>query len=398
MFKSLKRIVYQVTDIDKAKLWYSGILNKQPFFDTPFAVIFVVGDCTLSLAKCDSRLTENDQRVSTYWEVEDIDAAFQRLVEAGARVRTPIRDVLNIRIAEVIDPFGNIIGISGTVLPVRGRSVEDQPSATAMAAAFCRALAARDERKEIRGQDCLAELFLTEEGRKPLQDKASRQWAIQNLVTSPLYGYFIARTAFIDATFEKSIRENIPQVVLLGAGYDTRAYRYRDSLGITRIFELDISATQKRKREVLRSAKIDIPQQVSFVSIDFRVDSLADVLRKASFDNTAKALFIWEGVTYYLAEETFKNTLSVVKTHSRPGSAICFDYLTEKLDSVNAAEPLRFWIGSDDLVRLLTDLGFDIVEHVDAKEMEKRYLTLQDGSLAERALSQFCFVYGRVSA
>jgi methyltransferase (TIGR00027 family) len=343
-------------------------------------------------------LSEAGQRVDTYWEVEDIDASYQRLIESGAKVHTPIKEVLNIRIAKVIDPFWNIIGITGAILDTKGRSVEDQPSATAMTAAFCRALAAEDEREEIKGPDYLAGLFLTEEGRKPLHSYASRQWAIHNLVTSPLYGYFIARTAFIDGILRKSLSEETPQIVLLGAGYDTRAYRFRESLGKTRIFELDTSATQKRKRDALRGAKIDIPQQVSFVSINFEVENLEDVLGKAGFDNTAKTLFIWEGVTYNLAEDIVKHILRFVKTHSPRGSTICFDYLTERLDSVNAAEPFQFWIGSHDLVQLLAELGFDIVEHVDSREMGKRFLTLHDGSLAERVLTQFCFVCGRVSA
>jgi methyltransferase (TIGR00027 family) len=397
MFTGLKRIVYQVTDIEKAKQWYCGILDRPPIFDTPFAAIFVVGECTLSLAQCDSPLSEAQQRVDTYWEVEDIDASYQRLIEAGAKVHTPIKDVLNIRIARVVDPFGNIVGITGVPPDATKRSVEERPSATALSAAFCRALAAKDEREEIRGPDYLAECFLTDEGKKPLHNSVSRRWAIDNLVTSPLYGYFIARTAFIDALFRKSLSENLPQIVLLGAGYDTRAYRYRDMLGKTRVYELDISTTQKRKRYLLQSADIGVPRQVSFVTINFKVDNIEEVLSNAGFDNTAKTLFIWEGVTYYLAEETVKHTLSVVQTRSQPGSTLCFAYLTERLDSVNPAEPFRFWTSSHDLLQLLGEKGFDVVEHVDAKEMARRYLTLRDGTQAEKVLTQFCLVYGRTS-
>ena len=397
MFKSLKRIIYYVTDIDKAKQWYSSILNTQPIFDTPFAVIFNVGDCSLSLSMNNSPLSGTTERIEVYWEVDDVDAAYQRLMESGAKIHTPVKDVLNIRIAKVIDPFGNVIGITGKAVDSSGRSVENQPSETAMTVAFCRALAAKDEREEIKGPDYLAERFLTEEGRQPLQDSASRTWAIQNLVTSPLYGYFIARTAFMDNIFKKSLSENIPQIVLLGAGYDTRAYRNQESLGKTRVFELDISSTQKRKMDILHGAQVEIPHQVSFVSINFKVDNLEDVLRRAGFDNTAKTLFIWEGVTYYLTEEAVKNTLSFIKTLSSQGSIICFDYLTEKLESVNAAEPFRFWIKTNELETFLASHGFETMEHINSQEMEKRYLTLKDGTLAEKALSQFAFVCGIVA-
>ena len=396
MFKSLKRITYPVTDLDKAKQWYSGILNAQPVFDTPFAVIFNVGDCSLSLSKVVPPAQECAERVDTYWEVDDIDAAFQRLVESGAQTHTPVRAVLNIRIAKVIDPFGNLIGITGSALDARGRSVENQPSETAMTAAFCRALAAKDERAEIKGQDYLAEIFLTDEAKKPLADYPSRKWTIQNLVTSTLYGYFLSRTAYIDALFRKSLAEHVRQIVLLGAGYDTRPYRYRESLGSTRIFELDISSTQNRKIELLSRARIDIPDQVSFVSINFRVDNLEDVLRKAGFDDHAWTLFIWEGVTYYLTEAAIANTLRVIRTVTASGSIVCFDYMTEKLDSINAAEPFQFWMSRNSLEPYLANLGFRTLEHIDSKEMEKRYLTLQDGTLAEKGLAHFCLVQAGV--
>ena len=88
-----------------------------------------------------------------------------------------------------------------------------------------------------------------------------RKHIIQHL--SSTYGYLIARTAFIDYIFKNSLSENIPQIVILGAGSDTRAYRYQELLGKTRIFELDIAPKQKRKIEILNDEKIDIPEQVT---------------------------------------------------------------------------------------------------------------------------------------
>jgi methyltransferase (TIGR00027 family) len=392
MFKGLKRIVYQVASIDQARKWYSEILEMQPVFDTPFAVIFRVGDCSLSLVQVQSALPDHTEGVETYWEVEDIEATYQRLIDYGANPHTPIKTALNTRLAKVIDPFGNIIGITGAVLDAEKRSIENQPSETAMTVAFCRALAAKDERDAIKGPDYLAELFLTEEGRKPLNDRASRIWAIQNLVTAPLYGYFIARTAFIDHIFKQSLAVDIPQIVFLGAGYDTRVYRYRDSIQHTRIFELDIQSTQKRKQEILNNANIEIPREVTFVSINFKQDQLKDVLSDASFDPTAKTLFIWEGVTYYLTEEAVTATLRFIKNNSPSGSILCFDYLTEQLESVNTAEPFKFWIAQNNIDKFMDVHCFKIIEHLDAPEMEKRYLSMNDGTIAEKVLTRFCFV------
>jgi methyltransferase (TIGR00027 family) len=183
---------------------------------------------------------------------------------------------------------------------------------------------------------------------------------------------------------------------LLGAGYDTRAYRWRDELRTTRFFELDIRPTQQRKRDCLRDAQIELPSQVAFVEINFKVDDLAVVLKEAGFDPTAKTLFVWEGVTYYLDAAAISTTLKSVRALSAQGSTICFDYMTEKLDSVNPAEPFTFWIGSNDIGAYLSGLGFDMVEHIDSGEMERRYLTLHDGTCGERALPYFRFVHAGV--
>jgi len=397
MFKSLKRITYKASDLAGAKKWYMDVLNVQPLFDTPFAIIFKVGDCTLSLSKANGPTQNGAEGIETYWEVEDIDASYQKLIELGAKVHTPIKDVLNIRIAKVIDPFGNVVGISGYPKDVKERTVENKPSETAIMVAFCRALAAKDDREGITGPDSLAEIFLTDEGRKPLFDRAARKWAIQNLITSSLYGYLISRTAFMDYYFKKALDEDIPQIVLLGAGYDTRAYRFGRFIANTRIYELDVQSTQTRKVDILNNCKVEIPPQVSFVTINFKNERLEDVLGKSGFDKTAKTLFIWEGVTYYLPQEAIMGTLSFIKDFSPAGSIVCFDYLTEKIGPVNLAEPFLFWVGQDGLNTILSNLGFGIVEHIVPSEMVKRYLTLKDGAQAEQVFPYFNFVAGEVS-
>jgi methyltransferase (TIGR00027 family) len=390
VFKSLKRITYQVDDIEKAKQWYRGILQTQPVYDTPFAVIFRVGDCSLSLSIAKNSFPENTGRIDVYWEVDDIDSAFQKLIQNGAKIHTPITQVLNIRIARVVDPFGNIIGLSGEAQKAEKRTVENQPSETAMSVAFCRALAAKDEREELKGPDFLAEIFLTDEAKTALFDNNSRKWAVQNLVTSPLYGYFLARTAFVDSIFISACKDEIPQIVFLGAGYDTRSYRFIDMIRNTKIFELDIATTQQRKVKALKKEGIQIPKLLSFVPVNFKNQKLQDVLSTAGYDNNKKTLFIWEGVTYYLSKEAINDTLHFIANNSPAGSIICFDYMTEKLESLSSAEPFVFWIAKDKIEEMLSSYNMEIIDNIDSAEMERRYLTLRNGTLAEEVLSKFC--------
>ncbi len=241
MFTSLKRVTYQVPDISQARQWYSAVLEKEPELDSPFYAMFVIGDATLTLVPAGNESAQGDERVVAYWGVEDIEAAYRRLLELGATARAEISTSrLDIRLAKVVDPFGNVIGITDRPADAKKQSVENQPSQSAMTVAFCRALAASENRAELRGPDYLAEIFLTEDSRHALKDQTSREWVIQKLTTPELYGYFKARTAYLDDIFTQALQENVPQIVFLGAGYDTRAYRFKDKIRATRIYELDI--------------------------------------------------------------------------------------------------------------------------------------------------------------
>lgn len=92
---------------------------------------------------------------------------------------------------------------------VSKRSVEHQPSETALATATLRALAAHDEREEIRGSDYLAEIFLTEDRRTSLKDPMVRQWVMKNRIAPGAYEFMIARTTFFDHVVRDALLENI---------------------------------------------------------------------------------------------------------------------------------------------------------------------------------------------
>jgi methyltransferase (TIGR00027 family) len=274
-------------------------------------------------------------------------------------------------------------------------SVETQPSCTATVAVIQRALAAEDEREEIKGADYLAKSFLPPEfARELLNDSEFRS----SLAMPPTYGFITARTAYFDQIFRKSLSEGVAQIVLFGAGYDSRAYRYRQFIRNTRIFEIDIHTTQQNKLAMLKEAQIDIPPKVSFIPVDFHSDNLKDTLVNAGFDRILRTLFIWEGVSYYLSEEAVDRILRFVHAYSPIGSTICFDYLTERAEWENEDEPFRFWIEPEKIEAFLSYRGLTIIEHIEPKEIERRYLTLRNGSLAEETWSQVSFVRAVVSA
>jgi methyltransferase (TIGR00027 family) len=141
-----------------------------------------------------------------------------------------------------------------------------------------------------------------------------------------LLEYMIARTAYFDSIFMDALTNDIPQIVLIGAGYDSRAYRFPNANKATKIIELDIATTQNRKKKCLKKAQINIPIHVSFAPIDFNKDSLINVLEKAGYEKDRKTLFLWEGVSFYLEPESVDATLEFLNRSSHNESVIAFDY------------------------------------------------------------------------
>ncbi len=111
IFKGLRTVIYQVKDLDAAKLWYAKALGTQPYFDESFYVGFNVGGFELGLQP-DQPVAVAVENVVAYWGVDDADTAFAHLIAAGAKAKEPVQEVgEGIRVATVHDPFGNVLGI-----------------------------------------------------------------------------------------------------------------------------------------------------------------------------------------------------------------------------------------------------------------------------------------------
>jgi methyltransferase (TIGR00027 family) len=394
MFKSLSSITYPVADLTEARAWYGRVLGREPVFESPLAVVFAVGDCMLALLAAAEPPARTTEGVVAYWRVDDIDAAWQHLLDSGAAPQSDVyANAPGSRIARVTDPFGNVLGLAGKASAAAKKTLEDQPSDSAMGVTLWRAIAAGEAREEIRGSDSLADVFLTDDFRTLVANPAAREWLTRKVPGN--YEFFLARTAYFDEVVREALQTNTPQIVFLGAGYDSRPYRFSHLIRETRIFELDIGPTQQRKRHVLQQANIPVPEQVTFVPINFTRDHLEDVLTEAGFDGSLRTLFVWEGVTYYLPAEAVDLTLDFVRTNSPAGSILCFDYLANAPDMMERygvkealsamrttylAEPVQFRIEEGTIEAFLSERGY----------------RLRDGSLAGRALA--CFRLVKASA
>jgi methyltransferase (TIGR00027 family) len=409
MFQSAQMVSYRVPDLARAKQWYQAALGCAPAFDSPLAVVFTAGTSTLVLLPTGD-VTRDDERGLTYWTVDDIEAAYKRLIESGASSRAEIGLLMmRQRVAKVVDPFGNVLGLISNA--DKRRSADARPSESALTVALCRALAAHETRDALRGPDKLAELFLSDEARRSLDAPAARTWLLEKMAA--LYYYLLARTAYLDRAVETALAEGVAQVVLLGAGYDTRAHRLAPLIGPARVFEVDVAPTQRRKRQILEQAAVATPPQLVYVSINFEKEGLADVLDDAGFDRQKRTLWIWEGVTYYLSAQAVDVTLEVIRKQSPSGSALCFDYLVQAPDmesrpgvkemlagwrAAYSSEPVQFGIEEGTIGAFLSAHGYQLAEHLSSQDLERRYLLLPDGSLPGRILPIFSLVQARVIA
>ena len=134
------------------------------------------------------------------------------------------------------------------------------------------------------------------------------------------------RTSAIDSAVRDAIAAGASQLVILGAGYDGRAWRMPELAGV-KVFEVDHPATQTDKRA--RVAELQAPNgTVNFVAIDFEREKLDAVLDRAGHNRSTPTCWIWEGVVMYLTRDAMHATLADVARRSAPGSTLIVNYHT----------------------------------------------------------------------
>ncbi len=272
---------------------------------------------------------------------------------------------------------------------------ESAPSKTAEAVCFFRAFERlRDPAARI-VDDPYARLFLGRSLRTALR-AAEAAGPLVEIPTRLLPGvgnFVIARHRFIDDALSRALStdggEPVAQVVLLGAGYDTRAYRFAGALKGRPVFEVDFPSTGRRKDDLVRKHAKDLPGSVvRRVEVDFLAETFDGPLVRAGFVEGARTFFVWEGVSMYLTRAAVKQTLSLIERLGGRGSELCCDFwfLLDAPDLRASAhrlsanllallgEPVLFGIHPEDAVPFFSSLGFDVVEIATASDLRDRYV------------------------
>ena len=412
MFLGLQSVAYQVDDLEKGKEWYSRVFEADPMVEEETFVAFFVGGQGLILRRGSGGKVDAANGAIAYWGVSDINAEFDRLLSFGATEHSSVTELRQgVHLAAVRDPFGNIFGIRGMSGRPDNEAIETKPSRTALWTTLMRAYAAGEEIGEIRGPDTVAEIFLPGDQAAAIRDPEGRQRVKEQDFVIGVYEYVMARTRFFDQCLGSVLREGIDQLVFLGAGFDSRPYRFINEIGRMRVFELDVPPTLDHKKRCLAKAGIAMPEGLQHVPINFNTQSLKEVLDAAGYDPDGKTLFMWEGVTYYLAADAVEDTLAFIKGHSPAGSSVVFDYIAlwpgimeaygvKELIEFNSRNQSGerggyFSLEQGTIGDFLSNRGFEIVERQRPADLERNYLTLPDGTLFGNVTGSFRMVQAR---
>lgn len=197
--------------------------------------------------------------------------------------------------------------------------------------------------------------------------------ALEPLLSLGMVRHVELRTLAIDRALELFLSSAMnPQVLLLGAGADARAYRLPELADVP-VFEVDHPSTQveKRRRVAANPTHFAAPAKLTYVPVDFERDSLRDALLEAGFDRTKATFVIWEGVTMYLTREAARGTLLVLRELLTHEGKLALTYALPELSPLPSrtrpfahamfsliGEPLRGLYSPEELAALLAETGF----------------------------------------
>ena len=290
-----------------------------------------------------------------------------------------------------------------------------RPSSTAEEVAIHRAVESMRPENERICHDPYAIRFLSPETSRFLEmiangsSMAKAKMEEMNRLFPGTQNSIVARVRYIDDIVEESIDDGIEQLVILGAGYDTRAHRIK-RLEKIKVFEVDHPSTQAVKIEKVKEIFGSLPAHVRYVPVDIGSEDLCQRFTENGYDRSQRTLFTMEGLLYYFPPKLVDELLSFIAVSSGRGSTIVFDYFPKSMVDGTCksevgkrirerveryGEPLKFGIREGAVVDFLTQRGFFDVKDVTSEDYKKAYFR---GANANRDVcSLYSFAHARVN-
>lgn len=277
--------------------------------------------------------------------------------------------------------------------------MNNKASITALMSSFGRAFHAENEEHPVFA-DHLAKNLMTEEEYAAVQgyilggaqffepeiDPAEQtpKELLRKLINTHIAPSPLCRATYTEKALKTAVLTGTKQHVILGAGMDTFAFREPEFLSKHKVFEVDHPLTQKDKLERIHRAGWTVPDNLTFVPVDFTKDSLMERLIAAGFNPSVKSFFSWFGVTYYLSAEAIGKTLSELSSLCAEGSTLVFDYPDENffdaperrvqntiMMAKAGGEPMQSAFSYSELETLLEKHGFLIYELLTPDDIQR---------------------------
>jgi len=290
------------------------------------------------------------------------------------------------------------------------KRIEQKTSRTAEWTCVSRAASALEADEPYRSDDHLALRLIPGPLKTGLQIPWVRRFFMRVMAPKGIYEYTIARTKYMDGVFKESLAKGFEQILIFGAGFDTRALRFRPEAVCTRIFEVDAPVTQAAKLNRYKEKGLEIPAHVCFIAMDFDQDSLPEKLETKGCQKGGKTLFMMEGLLMYLDPESVEKTFRMIHAFAGKGSEVVFDYVRAKVfrnpqgiyggaeilkSTAKAGEKWRFGMDEDQIDLFLAPYGLKLMDHKNAQDLEKQYFTERPGKLPGRINATHCLVRAR---
>jgi methyltransferase (TIGR00027 family) len=226
------------------------------------------------------------------------------------------------------------------------------------------------------------------------------------------YYYEAARVKHIDGILLTELEEGLDQVLILGAGYDSRPYRFADALEHVRVYEVDLPTISALKRQKTARILGQLPRQVHYIEADMVRDALPDHLEKRSYRLNDATLIVLSGVMPYLPADAVNLLFHFVGTHASPRTSIVFDYVyremvegdstfhgatqtRRRLDALG--EPLKFGIPIGGTAQFVQRFGLTLASDLQPGDLAHRYLQRADGTVAGQPYGFAAIAHARVT-
>lgn len=286
------------------------------------------------------------------------------------------------------------------------KRIDSNTSRTAEFTCMVRYLSYLEKRPQYKTYDYVSPVIMNSFMKFITLFPAARRF-ILNKIPAGMYEYVIARTKYIDEAVNRALSDGTEQILILGAGFDSRGIRFHKTGNSVKVFELDAYATQNAKIERYKEKGIVIPDSLIFVSIDFDKQSVSERLSECGFEKNKKCLIIMEGLTMYLQPESVDSLFKIINDFTGKESRIIFDFIyasvleyknlyqgeKELLESTSkAGEKFCFGLNKEDVQGFLSSYGFTVSDIADDAALNKKYFLDGDGKQISSVNGTHCLI------